>query len=160
MKSKYGIESGWNSACGFWKKYIAIRLDSRNRIIEYKNSTLYKDDEKLKTLNEMKDAEYISFFSISLTNFFLRPIFFKKTILSILEMTSGDCSFRSFYKTYFPEHILLIRDLPIQKSKNVFWKGYSRIILSSRFSIPEILCLHNPYSENTFCIQNFYSEIT
>ncbi|CAJ1939441.1 unnamed protein product [Sphenostylis stenocarpa] len=42
------------------KKYTAISmLDGRNRIIEYKNPTLYKDDEKLKALSGMKDAGYV-----------------------------------------------------------------------------------------------------
>lgn len=42
------------------KKYTAISmLDGRNRIIEYKNPTLYKDDEKLKALSSMKDAGYV-----------------------------------------------------------------------------------------------------
>ncbi|PNY13803.1 hypothetical protein L195_g010469 [Trifolium pratense] len=41
------------------KKYTAISmLDGRNRIIEYKNPTFYKDDEKLKALSSMKDAGY------------------------------------------------------------------------------------------------------
>ncbi|CAL5213174.1 unnamed protein product [Lathyrus oleraceus] len=42
------------------KKYTAISmLDGRNRIVEYKNPTLYKDDEKLKALSSMKDAGYV-----------------------------------------------------------------------------------------------------
>ncbi|KAK7362648.1 hypothetical protein VNO77_04767 [Canavalia gladiata] len=42
------------------KKYTAISmLDGRNRIIEYKNPTLYKDDEKLKALSGMKEAGYV-----------------------------------------------------------------------------------------------------
>ena len=42
------------------KKYTAINmLDGRNRIIEYKNPTLYKDDEKLKALSGMKEAGYV-----------------------------------------------------------------------------------------------------
>ncbi|XP_027346235.1 pentatricopeptide repeat-containing protein At2g15690, mitochondrial [Abrus precatorius] len=42
------------------KKYSAISmLDGRNRIIEYKNPTLYKDDEKLKALSGMKEAGYV-----------------------------------------------------------------------------------------------------
>ncbi|MED6155016.1 Pentatricopeptide repeat-containing protein, mitochondrial [Stylosanthes scabra] len=42
------------------KKYTAISmLDGKNRIIEYKNPTLYKDDEKLKALIGMKDAGYV-----------------------------------------------------------------------------------------------------
>ncbi|XP_028794279.1 pentatricopeptide repeat-containing protein At2g15690, mitochondrial-like isoform X2 [Neltuma alba] len=42
------------------KKRTAISmLDGKNRIIEYKNPTLYKDDEKLKALREMKEAGYV-----------------------------------------------------------------------------------------------------
>lgn len=42
------------------KKRTAISmLDGKNRIIEYKNPTLYKDDEKLKALSAMKDAGYV-----------------------------------------------------------------------------------------------------
>ena len=42
------------------KKYTAISmLDGKNRIIEYKNPTLYKDDEKLIAMNSMKDAGYV-----------------------------------------------------------------------------------------------------
>nr|AFK43832.1 unknown [Lotus japonicus] len=42
------------------KKYNHISmLDGRNRIIEYKNPSLYKDDEKLKALIGMKDAGYV-----------------------------------------------------------------------------------------------------
>ncbi|XP_061350986.1 pentatricopeptide repeat-containing protein At2g15690, mitochondrial [Gastrolobium bilobum] len=42
------------------KKYTAISmLDGKNRIIEYKNLALYKDDEKLKALSAMKDAGYV-----------------------------------------------------------------------------------------------------
>ena len=42
------------------KKYTAINmLDGRNRIIEYKNPTLYKDDEKLKALSGMKETGYV-----------------------------------------------------------------------------------------------------
>jgi len=35
-------------------------LDGRNRITEYKNPILYKDDEKLKALNAMKKAKYVT----------------------------------------------------------------------------------------------------
>jgi len=38
---------------------ILSMLDGRNKIIEYKNPTLYKNEEKLKTLNEMKDVGYV-----------------------------------------------------------------------------------------------------
>ncbi|KAI4353141.1 hypothetical protein L6164_002111 [Bauhinia variegata] len=42
------------------KKHTAISmLDGKNRIIEYKNPTLYKDDEKLKALSGMKEAAYV-----------------------------------------------------------------------------------------------------
>ncbi|KAJ7946044.1 Pentatricopeptide repeat-containing protein [Quillaja saponaria] len=42
------------------KKRTAISmLDGKNRIIEFKNPSLYKDDEKLKALNEMKGAGYV-----------------------------------------------------------------------------------------------------
>ncbi|CAL0312118.1 unnamed protein product [Lupinus luteus] len=42
------------------KKYTAISmLEGKNRIIEYKNPTLYKDDEKLKALSGMKEAGYV-----------------------------------------------------------------------------------------------------
>lgn len=42
------------------KKRTAISmLDGKNRIIEYKNPTLYKDDEKLKALSGMKEAGYV-----------------------------------------------------------------------------------------------------
>ncbi|XP_028784186.1 pentatricopeptide repeat-containing protein At2g15690, mitochondrial-like [Neltuma alba] len=42
------------------KKRTAISmLDGKNRIIEYKNPTLYKDDEKLKALSAMKEAGYV-----------------------------------------------------------------------------------------------------
>ncbi|KAF7834192.1 pentatricopeptide repeat-containing protein [Senna tora] len=42
------------------KKRTAINmLDGKNRIIEYKNPTLYKDDEKLKALSGMKEAGYV-----------------------------------------------------------------------------------------------------
>ncbi|KAL2347944.1 hypothetical protein Fmac_001944 [Flemingia macrophylla] len=42
------------------KRYPAISmLDGRNKIIEYKNPTLYKDNEKLKALNGMKEAGYV-----------------------------------------------------------------------------------------------------
>ncbi|XP_057433746.1 pentatricopeptide repeat-containing protein At2g15690, mitochondrial-like [Lotus japonicus] len=42
------------------KKYNHISmLDGRNKIIEYKNPTLYKDDEKLKALIGMKEAGYV-----------------------------------------------------------------------------------------------------
>ncbi|KAL2344830.1 hypothetical protein Fmac_006115 [Flemingia macrophylla] len=42
------------------KRYTAISmLDGRNKIIEYKNPTLYKDDEKLKALSGMKEAGYV-----------------------------------------------------------------------------------------------------
>ncbi|XP_004505209.1 pentatricopeptide repeat-containing protein At2g15690, mitochondrial [Cicer arietinum] len=42
------------------KKYSAISmLEGRNRMIEYKNPTLYKDDEKLKALSGMKEAGYV-----------------------------------------------------------------------------------------------------
>ncbi|XP_019424142.1 PREDICTED: pentatricopeptide repeat-containing protein At2g15690-like isoform X1 [Lupinus angustifolius] len=42
------------------KKYTAISmLDGKNRIIEFKNPTLYKDDEKLKALSGMKEAGYV-----------------------------------------------------------------------------------------------------
>jgi len=59
MKSKYGTEPG-GAPCGFRQKCIAISmLDGRNIIIEFKIPTLYKDDEKLKTLNEMKDGGYV-----------------------------------------------------------------------------------------------------
>lgn len=42
------------------KKRTAISmLDGKNRIIEYINPTLYKDDEKLKALAAMKDSGYV-----------------------------------------------------------------------------------------------------
>ncbi|GLU22743.1 hypothetical protein SLE2022_387940 [Rubroshorea leprosula] len=42
------------------KKHTAISmLDGKNRIIEFRNPTLYKDDEKLKALSQMKDAGYV-----------------------------------------------------------------------------------------------------
>ncbi|KAI9071739.1 hypothetical protein K1719_046296 [Acacia pycnantha] len=42
------------------KKRTAISmLDGKNRLIEYKNPTLYKDDEKLKALSAMKEAGYV-----------------------------------------------------------------------------------------------------
>ncbi|KAI4318249.1 hypothetical protein L6164_026038 [Bauhinia variegata] len=42
------------------KKYTAISmLVGKNRIVEYKNPTLYKDDEKLKALSGMKEASYV-----------------------------------------------------------------------------------------------------
>jgi hypothetical protein len=42
------------------KKRTAISmLDGKNRIIEFRNPTLYKDDEKLKALSGMKEAGYV-----------------------------------------------------------------------------------------------------
>ncbi|GLT87401.1 hypothetical protein SLE2022_054870 [Rubroshorea leprosula] len=42
------------------KKRSAISmLDGKNRIIEFRNPTLYKDDEKLKALSQMKEAGYV-----------------------------------------------------------------------------------------------------
>jgi pentatricopeptide repeat protein len=42
------------------KKFTAISmLDGKNRIIEFRNPTLYKDDEKLKALSGMKEAGYV-----------------------------------------------------------------------------------------------------
>lgn len=42
------------------KKRTAISmLDGKNRISEFKNPTLYKDDEKLKALSGMKEATYV-----------------------------------------------------------------------------------------------------
>ncbi|GLT52578.1 hypothetical protein SLA2020_259100 [Shorea laevis] len=42
------------------KKRTAISmLDGKNRISEFRNPTLYKDDEKLKALSQMKDAGYV-----------------------------------------------------------------------------------------------------
>ncbi|MBA0751453.1 hypothetical protein Gogos_000374 [Gossypium gossypioides] len=42
------------------KKHTAISmLDGKNRISEFRNPTLYKDDEKLKALKAMKEASYV-----------------------------------------------------------------------------------------------------
>ncbi|KAK7302716.1 hypothetical protein RJT34_13612 [Clitoria ternatea] len=42
------------------KKFTTISmLDGRNKVIEYKNPTLYKDDEKLKALTGMKEMGYV-----------------------------------------------------------------------------------------------------
>ncbi|XP_044489441.1 pentatricopeptide repeat-containing protein At2g15690, mitochondrial-like [Mangifera indica] len=42
------------------KKRTAISmLDGKNRILEFRNPTLYKDDEKLKALKQMKEASYV-----------------------------------------------------------------------------------------------------
>ncbi|KAJ0011430.1 hypothetical protein Pint_34420 [Pistacia integerrima] len=42
------------------KKRTAISmLDGKNRILEFRNPTLYKDDEKLKALSQMKEAGYV-----------------------------------------------------------------------------------------------------
>ncbi|XP_044508695.1 pentatricopeptide repeat-containing protein At2g15690, mitochondrial-like [Mangifera indica] len=42
------------------KKYTSISmLDGQNRILEFRNPTLYKDDEKLKALKQMKEASYV-----------------------------------------------------------------------------------------------------
>ena len=42
------------------KKRTAINmLDGKNRLSEFRNPTLYKDDEKLKSLNGMKEAGYV-----------------------------------------------------------------------------------------------------
>ncbi|KAK9287065.1 hypothetical protein L1049_015474 [Liquidambar formosana] len=42
------------------KKRSAINmLDGKNRLVEFRNPTLYKDDEKLKSLSGMKEAGYV-----------------------------------------------------------------------------------------------------
>ncbi|KAJ4716325.1 Pentatricopeptide repeat-containing protein [Melia azedarach] len=42
------------------KKHTAISmLDGKNRITEFRNPTLYRDDEKLKALSQMKEAGYV-----------------------------------------------------------------------------------------------------
>lgn len=42
------------------KKYAVISmLEGKNRIAEFRNPTLYKDDEKLKALSRMKEAGYV-----------------------------------------------------------------------------------------------------